>query len=614
MNLSQQKRERMLNFLNDLKEKNKSNVDVVKEINEIETELTSKKYGLVWEEHEETIDKEMKTKSPIFIEDKTKELNQDNGKYNFLIEGDNLHSLYLLKKTHSKKIDIIYIDPPYNTGSKERSTFFKYNDRLIDNNDGYMHSKWLSFMDKRLRIAKELLTSKGIIFISIDDHEVENLILLCNEIFGADNHIQTLIWRKKYGGGKGTRFAVDMHEYILCYCNDIKKINDFLIDRSEKGKLTFNKVDEYIEERGKYYTRPLKSGLAYRKNLIYPIECPDGSFVETQWICGREEFEELKAQNRIVFVKLKDGTYNVYKKFYEYDNDGLVHPDSILYNIVYNQNGKEEIKKIFSIKEGRETPFNNPKPVELIKYLIKISTDKSDLKILDFFAGSGTTGQAVLELNNEDNGTRTFILCTNNESKICDEVTYPRLKNINLGCDANGNTMTKQTKKIIYQKELKINMVKNSKELFEEINTIKKENKNIYEKINMDIQGNMIVLTGINNNQLKFNYNLKYYRTGFVEKNAENFDVLINKHAKELVQLENAVNIDDKTVLIAFDNDDLTKQLNTIEDIKQISKLYVSRFVMLNSKQKRLLKNAHIEVIPDYYFKKELKEKGLNWR
>lgn len=432
---------------------NWSKEELIKELRRIK----ETKYGLVWHRDlpEEKIDilinpdartpsemfpNEMAGKPfPILKETKGKEINNDKNKpVNLLIEGDNYHSLAVLNFTHQEAIDLIYIDPPYNTGNND----FIYNDlqaRPVQRDDPFRHSKWLNFMEKRLKLAKNLLRNTGIIFISIDDNEQAPLKMLCDEIFEQKNFIAQIVWRKKYGGGKGTRFFVDLHEYILIYAKDISKLDYFLLERSESQNQIFKEKDEYFKERGAYYIRPLKSGLALRKTLIYPIKCPDGSKVKTQWICGRETFEQLLKEDRIVFKKLKNGKFNVYKKFYEKDGGGLVHPESIFFDLAYNQNGKEELKDIFNIKEGREIPFENPKPTKLIQYLFQIIR-KKDVIILDYMAGSGTTGDAVLKLNNEDCGKRKFILCTNDDEldnngnkikhKICTDVCYPRLKKV----------------------------------------------------------------------------------------------------------------------------------------------------------------------------------------
>jgi adenine-specific DNA-methyltransferase len=184
-NLSKIRREKMLNIISEIK-KNITDEKMLTNLSMIENELTKKKYGLIWEEHEERVDRELETQIPTFEEIKDKEIiSNPDEKFNFLLEGDNLHSLYLLEKTHKEKIDVIYIDPPYNTGSKD----FIYNDKIIDDEDGYKHSKWLSFMNKRLQMAQRLLSDTGVIFISIDDNEIAQLKLLCDTIFNEINRI-----------------------------------------------------------------------------------------------------------------------------------------------------------------------------------------------------------------------------------------------------------------------------------------------------------------------------------------------------------------------------------------------------------------------------------------
>lgn len=185
-NLSQEKRQRMLSFLNRLKAQSRDDDETLMAINEIENALNEKKYGLVWERHEEAVDVKMRTHIPVFTEDQDKEITAAPGEpYNFLLEGDNLHSLKLLEKTHWGKIDVIYIDPPYNT----MKNGFTYNDVLVDSTDSYRHSKWLSFMSERLDVARKLLTRKGVIFISIDNSELYTLKLLCDSIFGENNFL-----------------------------------------------------------------------------------------------------------------------------------------------------------------------------------------------------------------------------------------------------------------------------------------------------------------------------------------------------------------------------------------------------------------------------------------
>ena len=214
-NLSAKKRERLLGFLNELRESNKDDEKVLKAINEIEKELNNKKYGLVWEEHEEEVDRMLKDNIPVFCEQKDKEIKETDDGYNFLLEGDNLHSLKLLEKTHKGKIDVIYIDPPYNTGNKD----FVYADKYVGDDDSYRHSKWLSFINNRLKIARTLLNEEGILLISINDCEMSNIKLLCDSIFGENNFVENFIWVKNSGGSL-SKTTLTRHEYILCYAKN----------------------------------------------------------------------------------------------------------------------------------------------------------------------------------------------------------------------------------------------------------------------------------------------------------------------------------------------------------------------------------------------------------
>lgn len=217
MNLSQIKRQRMLDFLETIREQHKNDNKTLIAINEIENELTNKKYGLVWEEHSEKVDEMLVNNIPVFTEDKSKGIISDPTlPYNFLIEGDNLHSLKLLEKTHKGNIDVIYIDPPYNLGNGD----FIYDDKRVDKDDNYKHSKWLSFMERRLKFAYNLLSLRGMIFISIDDNEMSPLKLLCDEIFNAKNFVAQLVWEKKKKGSFLSNQITNIKEYVLVYCKD----------------------------------------------------------------------------------------------------------------------------------------------------------------------------------------------------------------------------------------------------------------------------------------------------------------------------------------------------------------------------------------------------------
>lgn len=345
---------------------------------------------------------------------------------NLYIEGDNLEVLKLLQKSYHSKVKMIYIDPPYNTGKD-----FVYKDDFHDSLENYKritgqvdsegnrvstnteasgryHTDWLNMMYPRLRLARNLLTDDGVIFISIDDNEVDNLKKICNEVFGEDNQIGTLVWKKKYTGGKHTSTFADYHEFVCVYTKNITLIDDISMKRPENEKEKFNLVDEYVKERGKYYIRPLKSNLDPRPTLVYPIELPDGSSITTQWICAEKTFKKMKEEGRILIRKKQDGQYQVYKKYYEKDGEGRVKIPSFL-EISSNNDAKEELKRIFDIKQTRDLPFDTPKPLKLISFFVENFADSDDV-ILDFFSGSATTAHAVMQLNAEDGGNRKFIM------------------------------------------------------------------------------------------------------------------------------------------------------------------------------------------------------------
>lgn len=201
-------------FLRKIKDEHKDDDEMLIALGEIENELASKKYGLVWERHEEAVDVMMQDNIPVFTEDPEREITAapEQG-YNFILEGDNLHSLRLLEKTHKGKIDLIYIDPPYNTGNKD----FIYDDAFVDKTDLFSHSKWLSFMDERLRLARNLLSEKGVIFISIDDNEEAPLKMLCDDIFGADRFVANIAWQRNYSARNDSKGMPVEVEHLLVY-------------------------------------------------------------------------------------------------------------------------------------------------------------------------------------------------------------------------------------------------------------------------------------------------------------------------------------------------------------------------------------------------------------
>ena len=557
-NLSQQKRERMLAFLNKVKEEHKDDDETLIALDEIENELNSKKYGLVWEKHEEEVDRMMQDNIPVFTEVKDRKIKTaDENAYNFLLEGDNLHSLKLLEKTHAGKIDVIYIDPPYNTGSKD----FTYNDVLVDENDGYRHSKWLSFMSERLQYAKKLLTDSGMIMISINDIELYSLKLLCDSIYGESNLLANMIWQSTPGSNTGLDIKT-VTEYVLCYAKNKMKCTTASRPIEDDQKYKFR--DDYVEKRGKYLLNKLDrrmTGQHYSESLNYAIKTPDGRLV---FPGGEEEkqkhwnwrWSESKVtwgikNNFIEFKQSKNGKWAIYFKQYikVNNNDELIERSLPYQNLIKDLNGAnsargtQEIMSIFDKKA-----FDYPKPLNLIKYLLQIHANQN-ATVLDFFAGSGTTAHAVLELNKEDGGNRKFILCTNNENNICEEVTYERIKRVIHGY--------------------------------------------------ADVEGIPV--------------NLKYFKTDFISKDADDVSEELLSHIKEMVELENGITLDNKHYLIVLSDeqaDELAKSWANYEDVKAI---YVSRNVLFTSEQDALFSNVEIHIIPDYYFEYELKEVGETW-
>ena len=391
--------------------------------------LEKERYGLVWEDKEEEVAKRCNSELPLLKEDCTKEIICDSTlPYNIIIEGDNYHSLYALSFTHPKSIDVIYIDPPYNTGKKKE---WKYNDSWVDENDKYRHSKWLSFMSKRLRLAKNLLKNSGIIFISIDNNEVAQLKLLCDSIFGYKNFCGQIIWRKKSGGGQTDDFFVTEHEYILCYRRTSAFVwVDETIPISSKGYKSEDNKGKYrlvkLAKWGSAAKREDRPTMYFSltspdKKKIYPI-APDGT--PGRWRVGRKKMKSLINDELIEWVEDNNGIWTPYEKVY-YDGDDVktLKNRSIYYSVAETGDATRLLTKIF----GKKDVFENPKPIELIKELLSHSQNAI---VLDFFAGSASTGHAVLDMNKEDGGNRRFILCTNNENNICTEVTYPRIEKV----------------------------------------------------------------------------------------------------------------------------------------------------------------------------------------
>jgi len=404
------------------------------EIERLKKELkTKKKYGLVWEDKKEEVVEMCKVKLPVLKEVKSKEIITDKNKpVNLLIEGDNYHALSVLNYTHTGKIDVIYIDPPYNTGNKD----FIFNDHYVDKEDAYRHSKWLSFMEKRLKLAKNLLKDDGVIFISIDDNEVAQLKLLMDhpDLFGENNLESIICWRRRTNQPNDkSKMIAKVAEFILVYAKNSNILKEKMafntIPLSEVRISNYSNPDN--DPRGPWSTTPWRASRG-QGGTKYKITTPTGKIYNEVWLGTKETFEKLLKDKRIIFPNNGNGKPRKKVFLYERQEEGQS-AINFWFGKEYGDNlsASAELNNLF----GGKRVFDNPKPVNLIKMILRIKTNKDSI-ILDFMAGTGTTGQAVLELNKEDGGNRQFILCTNNENnngngyKIAEDVCYPRIKKV----------------------------------------------------------------------------------------------------------------------------------------------------------------------------------------
>ncbi len=360
----------------------------------------------------------------LISEDKTHNAKPENaGSQNLLIRGDNLEVLKHLKNAYANSVKMIYIDPPYNTGSDG----FVYRDnrkftpaelarlanidedeaaRILDFTDkgSNSHSAWLTFMYPRLYIARELLKDDGVIFISIDDNEAAQLKLLCDEVFGEGNFVANVIWQKKYSPQNDAKWFSNMHDYILCVAKNKDIWRPNLLERTEEQNARYSNPDN--DERGNWKATDF-SVKTYSENYDYPITTPSGRIVNPppsrSWRTSKENFEKLLADNRVWFGINGNNVPSI-KKFLTEVKQGIT-PSTILFreNVGDNQEAAKNIRDLFDIP-----PFETPKPVRLLNYLIKLSSNSDDI-VMDFFAGSGTTAHAVMQLNAEDGGSRRFI-------------------------------------------------------------------------------------------------------------------------------------------------------------------------------------------------------------
>ena len=593
-NISKQKREDLLNKIKEIRTfisaapQDENTGNLLSYLSDLEKDVNGKKYGLVFEEHREEIDEVLDTHTPVLTEDK--DLFIDNGgQMNFLIEGDNLASLKLLEKTHKGKIDLIYIDPPYNTGNKD----FIYDDAFVDKNDTFSHSKWTSFINQRLYIARKLLSDNGAIFISVDDNEEAALKLLCDTIFGENCFIANISWQRTYSirnDSKGIPLEV---EHILVYSKK-KTWQPSKLPRTEKMDASYKNPDG---DRCKWMSgSPIASDAKTHQGMVYAIQHPlTGKLLypnnTAHWrysqeqmleymngwceykledlhddekraeICGVATSDVKKNVKAIVLAKSFEESYPIAKAVYDsgpwprfyFTSAGKggirrkVYADSVggriatnywMYDEVgHTDEAKKELKAIF---EGI-IPFDTPKPIRLLERIIQIGSNNKGI-VLDFFAGSGSTGHAVMNFNaNNKDSNRKFILCTNNENNICRDVTYERIKRV------------------------------------------------------IDKEG--------------YAASLKYYKVEYAPISErlyyEYADELL-KHIRELVELENGVNFTGNAeIAIVLTEEELDEFISQLENNTKCQKLYLGHDILMDAQQAQAIKDRKITVniIPDYYYK-----------
>jgi adenine-specific DNA-methyltransferase len=422
---------------------------------ELQHNLSKKKFGLVWEDQPEDESSSLASQIPTAKEIASKKvLASPDSKTNLLIEGDNLHSLSLLNYTHNERIDAIYIDPPYNTGEKD----FNYNDQFIRKDDTYRHSKWLSFINRRLVLARNLLAPDGVIFVSIGNDEVHRLRLVMEELFGESNYLATITRVQKAGSDQGTHFAPSV-DYVLVFAKNKELLSPFSQTVTEEYEAGFKLVDQEsgvrYKEKGlfqasldpmrgcvnqRYYIEAPDGSLCIPPGNVFPSEAEDGAKTPPQskqdkvWRWSRDRY--LQEKPNLIFKKTKtsplvdqfgnQSEWNVYTKQFLNSEKGALPRDFM--DKYDNSQGTIAVKQL-----GLE--FSFAKPVWMIADLLAM-TNKTNALVLDFFAGSGTTGQAVLQLNRLDGGNRSFILCTNNEGNIAEEICHPRIERVITGYKA----------------------------------------------------------------------------------------------------------------------------------------------------------------------------------
>lgn len=646
-NVSKQHRDELLEKISKIREfianskADKNTRNLLQYLNEITKDIKGKKYGLVFEEHREAIDEKLDTHIPVLVEEK-KLVIDNGGEQNFLIEGDNLAALKLLEKTHKRRIDVIYIDPPYNTENS-----LTYDDTRVGIDDEFRHSKWLSFMYERLSLARKILAKEGVIMVSIDDNEAYQLKILMDEIFTENNCMGIFAVIKAEGGGMA-KYLVKGHDLLLVYARDISKVKPLAKDKDIRGKrIIIDDVEYWIQEDA------IRETFGQYGNLYYE------NILEKRGKEFKKQIDEGIKNNEYILVPKEKGK-TIIGKLRRVDSDY-----SKFYSVIkhLNADGVETLATM-----GLENYFDYPKPVSLLKEIIKGATFfKNKSIILDFFAGSGTTAQAVLELNKEDSKKRSFILCTNNEVSarqklsfiqshgmlndyepnkqttenaiekkiyaefdngkegfekfvkknfkeydslgICKFVTYPRIKNI-----LKGYKSKIPEEKVLYDKKITKNNYLKTNDFNEEILSIierEKLSKDACQiKLTNDCRLQLTEKTKANAMYDAHPGSLKYFRIDYVPISDKLYYEYADEllfHIRELVELENGINFSNNSEIAIILTDSEMEKF--VEDNKKnksldVKKIYRGHNVLLSNAQATFLKkhNIKVNVIPDYYY------------
>ncbi len=605
-NVSKQKREDLLTKIKAIRAfisaapQDENTGNLLTYLSDLEKDVNGKKYGLIFEEHREEIDEVLDTHTPVLTEDNNLFIN--NGEHmNFLIEGDNLASLKLLQKTHRNSIELIYIDPPYNTGHKD----FIYDDCYVDTEDNFRHSKWISFMSKRLEIARSLLSEKGVIFIQISDIELSTLRLICDYIFGEENFLNIISVNMKNiagasGGGEDKRLKKNC-EYILIYAKQYDTMPVFngayvytelsdLIQKYIADGVSWKYTSVLVNEGEKEYVGSTVDGdgndikVYLRKNPIiksirqvsneenitekevykkYGVKVFQTtnaqSSIRTRVMSYKAEQEIQEDVISIEYVpKTGKNKGTIYEQFYKGDKCRLFVWLKDTSEVIGGKLYKKDLQGTYwdfngsmknLTKEGNVEFGNGKKPIDLLKRIISLYPSK-EITVLDFFAGSGSTGHAVISQNIDDGGNRQFILCTNNQGNICRKKTYIRLSNI--------------------------------------INGYINEKGKVFEAMPAS---------------------LKYYKVDYIpidERMYYEYADELLKHIRELVELENGINFNGNTkIAIVLTEEELDNFISQLEGDTQCEKVYLGHDILMDARQTQILKDKKItiNIIPDYYYK-----------